>query len=786
MKRFFAFCGTHTAACCALLDLWLSFFLFYLFRRALQRLCGALLFDFLARGGAAAVLGGTAALLSGGCSAALCYLLLRARRGGATPAALRGAARLYLFGTVAAAFSCAAAAAFFALDALHSAPFFLLAKALWDAAALLCRTFFQKPLCRIAPALFSGQKPTAVFRHSPFFETLLRAAGFLILALMPLYCTLMMEAVHFPLCRTTGYGSLRAYFSENGNAFLFAAGVVCVFYLLLLLLCKKGWIAAGILLFFSTAMMTVNYYKFTLTGDFFYPWDLGATKNMGELFEFVRTAPSKRMLFFVALGILLIVIAALSRLSLPLRFSLRAPLAALLVFGAVFSASTPARCAKILAKNNLYFEDMSLQYSNYAANGFVGGFFVNALSMNVSVPQNYSEQTVNAILDNQVDSSPSDSFSSPDIILVLSESFWDVRRLPGTTFSENPLQNYDALCADANTVSGDIVQSAFGGGTVRPEFDILTGLSVDALPSGAVPWQYVSEQTPSYPALFRSLGYRTLAVHPYTATFYDRRRAYPLIGIEEAYFSDDMKTVKEIEPHIRGKQISDASFVEYIKYYMEHSDSDAPVFCFGISMENHQAYEHKFSDAPYSLENPDFSVYTENPALDEATMESLGNYVQGLKDADDALGELAEYVKTRDRNTVLIWFGDHLPTLGTNRAAYVQSGMISQPESASDSLALRHTPFLIYANFPLKESTIVQKGAENLISDYHLLGAACEMIGAPGTRLTAFLQRYAAVQPYYCAAVRRAVNADEAVLQFAEQHRLLTYDRLFGKQYSAN
>ena len=81
MKRFFAFCGTHTAACCALLDLWLSFFLFYLFRRALQRLCGALLFDFLARGGAAAVLGGTAALLSGGCSAALCYLLMRRRSG---------------------------------------------------------------------------------------------------------------------------------------------------------------------------------------------------------------------------------------------------------------------------------------------------------------------------------------------------------------------------------------------------------------------------------------------------------------------------------------------------------------------------------------------------------------------------------------------------------------------------------------------------------------------------------------------------------------------------------
>ena len=30
----------------------------------------------------------------------------------------------------------------------------------------------------------------------------------------------------------------------------------------------------------------------------------------------------------------------------------------------------------------------------------------------------------------------------------------------------------------------------------------------------------------------------------------------------------------------------------------------------------------------------------------------------------------------RDRDTILVWFGDHLPTLGGNMAAYRQSGMI--------------------------------------------------------------------------------------------------------------
>ena len=59
MKRFLAFCDAHAAACCALFDPGLSLFLFYLFRRALQCLCGALLFDFLAHAGASAVLSGT-------------------------------------------------------------------------------------------------------------------------------------------------------------------------------------------------------------------------------------------------------------------------------------------------------------------------------------------------------------------------------------------------------------------------------------------------------------------------------------------------------------------------------------------------------------------------------------------------------------------------------------------------------------------------------------------------------------------------------------------------------
>lgn len=76
-------------------------------------------------------------------------------------------------------------------------------------------------------------------------------------------------------------------------------------------------------------------------------------------------------------------------------------------------------------------------------------------------------------------------------------------------------------------------------------------------------------------------------------------------------------------------------------------------------MENHQPYPDKF-------ETPDIEV--KNDAFDESTANAVTNFTTGIADADKCLKRLVDYIDSRDRDTILVWFGDHLPTLGGNMA----------------------------------------------------------------------------------------------------------------------
>ncbi len=47
------------------------------------------------------------------------------------------------------------------------------------------------------------------------------------------------------------------------------------------------------------------------------------------------------------------------------------------------------------------------------------------------------------------------------------------------------------------------------------------------------------------------------------------------------------------------------------------------------------------------------------------TVQTLATYAQGVKEADDSLKMLMDWAKKRDRETIIVLFGDHLPPLNT-------------------------------------------------------------------------------------------------------------------------
>ena len=630
----------------------------------------------------------------------------------------------------------------------------------------------NKPLDKVKTFLASLYTPPKMPKSTwpKWLRIILQICGWGILALLPLYCLVMLEYTHF-----ADKERFFVFFESRTPVVLFALSILYLIWFCVLCICKKGWLATLLYGGVLGAVSYVNYMKYAMTGDYFYPWDLiEQAGNVGELTQFITVPFPTLYAAMIALIFVMAIFVFLSGASLPLKWFARLPICALIIAAMTVSVSTPQRVTALLEKNSLKLGDMALQYSNYYANGFVGAFTVNLLSTNIEKPSGYSADAVDALLSEYEDIGASKEFSSPDIILILSESFWDPTLLPGTTFSKDPLANFREIASRENAVSGRFFTTGFGGGTVRPEFEVLTGMTTDYLPSGCVPWQYLTAPTESYVSIYHDMGYNTVALHPYKASFYSRKTIYPNIGIDALYFEDELYALGregKIDLSIRGKQISDDTFVNAIQYYLD-VHADAPVFLFGISMENHQPYPNKFDPITIEVSNPSFSA---------DVLDAVSNYTMGVTDADASLSKLCDFIDDRARDTVLVWFGDHLPTIGANMGAYVQSGMLSDYDKEEYEM-LYSTPFLVYANFELEEGTLLHKGNDNDISSYNLMNGVAELIGAPRTAFMQYLSDYARIEPYYHIRLQRAAKVEAKA--YVEGHKLLTYDRVAGGRHS--
>ena len=600
--------------------------------------------------------------------------------------------------------------------------------------------------------------------------------------LFPLYCYLTVEYIHFS---TVGVGRFHKFIQNRPTVVL---GMVLMLYFIwavLLLLLKKAAAANGILCVAAIILSVVNHFKYILTGDFFYPWDLVQTTNIGQLTGFVNAGFSAKYLLALFCLILLALIPVLAGASIPLKAYIRVPAALIIALCMFLTVRTPVKINQYLKSCGMARINAALQTSNYMDNGLIGGFTMNVLSMKVEQPSGYSEQTVHNCLQDYEYLEANDSFSAPDIIVILSESFWDPKLLPGSSFHDlegneiNPIENFDSIANRTGAISGKMAGTALGGGTVRPEFEVLTGLSTDYLPYGSIPYQYLSHDIESYVSIYKQMGYTTYLAHPYLPAFYSRDTGYPHIGISNLNFENevyDYANSTDWNWDYRGKYISDHSFMEYIEHLLD-DNTETPSFVMGISMEAHQPYESKFTEA-------DLEIIAENSSLDESTLLAFRNYTMAMYDADRALGELVDYIDSREKDTIVIYFGDHLPMLGTNYAAYLQSGLISSSDrdTAEDRRATQFTPFLIYANFPLSDSVLLQEGSDNEIASYNLLNAVSELVGSPRTAFMQFLTDFGLSYPAYNA--RMNTTMTDELKHFTDIHKMITYDRIVGKLYS--
>ena len=408
---------------------------------------------------------------------------------------------------------------------------------------------------------FSKQsKKLRKFFHS---APLPRAILWILTLVFPIYMTLVANYISFG-----SRSMLSALITAQTGAFLLGLLLVYGVYFTFVFLFRRFSTAAGITGFLFILLPLIDHFKSIILQDHFYPWDLTLAQNAGSFTEFLGSIsfPWQYILLF-AVTILYWLFLHMTRPMLPIRSKVHfvgvPVLAALLV---VFVTNTTVRgCYEPLFGIVVNEEtDQDYIYDNY---GFLTGFALNFGTVDTLMPQDYSEEVMAEMFAPFVPTGEEDTsdFENPDVIVVLSEAFWDPTKLEGVTFSDDPLKNYRAIAAEHP--SGEMVSCTFGGGTIRPEFEIQSGMSTSTLPSGNMPYQqYLKEKTFSYAQLFKSLGYDTLGVHTYQKTFYERDRAYPLMGYDDFLGENDMHA----ELHWNsGPYITDQTIAEEIIYQLE-------------------------------------------------------------------------------------------------------------------------------------------------------------------------------------------------------------------------
>lgn len=239
--------------------------------------------------------------------------------------------------------------------------------------------------------------------------------------------------------------------------------------------------------------------------------------------------------------------------------------------------------------------------------------------------------------------------SLPTLVAVQSESFFDVRnQFPFV--KKTLLENYDRIVHESSC-SGRLSVPAWGANTVRSECGFLTGAKSDSFGVHQFnPYRYLRHYpVDTIASYLKSLGYRTVCIHPYPKSFYLRDAVYPDMGFDE--FIDDAEFLESDKEFQYVGDMAVARKVEEVT----HKHRGQPLFIFVITMENHgplhlEAVEPDEKNQFFSSEQPD-------------SMRDLVAYCRHLRNADAMINSLCETLKKSPNGGGLCWYGDHVPIM---------------------------------------------------------------------------------------------------------------------------
>ena len=272
----------------------------------------------------------------------------------------------------------------------------------------------------------------------------------------------------------------------------------------------------------------------------------------------------------------------------------------------------------------------------------------------------------------------------PDLVVIQSESLFDPADLRGYE-DDTTLQEFRRLAARG--LSGRLQVPTFAGGTIRTEYELLTGYPLEAFPSVEYPYLGIAMRTPTSLAhTLSAMGFETVMLHPYERDFWNRENALRALGFRDLYFEEHF-----YDHPTHGWYTSDAALFDSMLRLMP--DDGPPRFMLGITMANHGPWSRD-----RGLTREEIEAQPVPDGVPDDVREELGNYLALLQAGDLALGRFADALLARERPTLLLVFGDHLPDLG---ATYQALGFDNDRKPWQQTV-----PYLLIGNVGYPQATL--------------------------------------------------------------------------------
>ena len=297
------------------------------------------------------------------------------------------------------------------------------------------------------------------------------------------------------------------------------------------------------------------------------------------------------------------------------------------------------------------YESYTTNLSYYYTHGLFNGMYGMYLNKVFVEPQGYDETVLNKKLEDvKIDT---EKYGKPNIIVVFSESFWEIDKLDEIKFDKKITSNFNNLKQKGELIN--IITPSYGGMSENVTFEMLTGANMNYFSKGYIPIMSLysrdgSEKIPSLVKNLKNNGYDSEII--FGKDYYNSKDAYKKVGFDKyTELLDD----KEI-------YLSDKVCTDTIIDRLENKN-EKPVFCVMATIEGHMPYsKNKYSSY-------DISITESN--LKESMNDTVLSYSQGIYNSDCELKRLYDYIENFDEPTLLIFLGDHLPYLYTEESENV-------------------------------------------------------------------------------------------------------------------